>query len=53
MVFVLATAVAYWYYQMDKSIFYGYKTVSKHIGSLTFASVVITLITIARRAAQQ
>lgn len=53
MVFVLATAVAYWYYRDDKSVLYGYKSVGKNIGSLTFASTVITFITVARMAAQE
>lgn len=53
MVFVLSTAVAYWYYQEEKHILYGYKSVRKHIGSLALASLIITIIVILRRAAQR
>ena len=53
MVFVLSTAVAYWYYQEPKHILHGYKTVKKHLGSLALASLIITIITVLRRAAQQ
>jgi len=53
-VFVIATAVAYWYYRDDsKSVCYGYGLLRYNVGSITFAAIVITLITLARRAAQQ
>jgi hypothetical protein len=54
MVFVVATAVAYWYYRDDsKGICYGYGPLRYNVGSITFAAVVITIITLLRRAAQQ
>jgi len=53
MVFAVSTAVAHWYYQQQRSILYGYKTVHKHVGSLALASIVITIITVLRMLAQQ
>ena len=53
MVFVLSTAVAFWYYQQPVNVFHGYARVYKNVGSLAFASLVITLITIARYGAQR
>lgn len=54
MVFVIATAVAYWYYRDDsKSICYGYGPLRFNVGSITFAAIMITIITLVRRAAQQ
>jgi hypothetical protein len=52
MVFVVATAVGYWYFQQDRNVLKGYANVSKHVGSLTFASLVITIITVLRHLAQ-
>jgi hypothetical protein len=53
MVFVIATAAAYWYYGQDKNVLSGFSTIRYHLGSITFASVVITIITLMRRAASK
>jgi len=51
MVFAIATAAAYWYYRQDKNVLSGFGTLRYHLGSITFASIVITVITLMRRAA--
>jgi hypothetical protein len=51
MVFVIATAAAYWYYRQDKNVLSGFSTIRYHLGSITFAAIVITAITLMRRAA--
>jgi hypothetical protein len=51
MVFVVATAAAYWYYRQDKNVLSGFGTIRYHLGSITFAAIVITVITMMRRAA--
>jgi hypothetical protein len=43
-VFVVATSVANWYFQNDRSVFYGYCTAFYNVGSLSFCSVIITII---------
>eukprot|EP00919_Chromeraceae_sp_WS-2016_P066568 GHVR01157501.1.p1 GENE.GHVR01157501.1~~GHVR01157501.1.p1 ORF type:complete len:208 (+),score=-18.05 GHVR01157501.1:283-906(+) len=53
MVFLIAMAVAFWYYQQDQSVLHGFTFLRKHIGSITFGAIVITLIKIARQLAQQ
>lgn len=53
LVFTVATAAANWYYKNDKNVLTGFFTLRKHLGSITFGAIVITIITIARRMANQ
>jgi hypothetical protein len=49
MVFLIASACAYWYYQsVSNSVLRGINNIKYHLGSICFASIVITLITILR-----
>jgi hypothetical protein len=54
-VFIIATAVALWYYKVDDNFFYvGLKRiVANHLGSLTFAAIIVALIELARRSVQR
>jgi len=54
MVFAVATAVAYWYYRDNqKGVCYSYGSLKYNVGSVTFAAIVITIITLIRRAVMQ
>lgn len=49
MVFLVAVACAYWYYQFEEnSVMKGFNLIKYHLGSITFASIVITIITMMR-----
>jgi hypothetical protein len=54
-VFLIASAVAVWYYQVpNKSICAGFGWMFKgHIGSLTFAALVITIIKMLKEKAKK
>jgi hypothetical protein len=49
MVFLIASACAYWYYQSESnSVLRGINNIKYHLGSICFGSIVITLVTIMR-----
>ena len=49
MVFLIASACAYWYYQSENnSVLRGINNIKYHLGSICFGSIVITLITLLR-----
>ena len=49
MVFLVASACAYWYYQsQDNSVLKGFNHLKYHIGPITFGGIIITIITMAR-----
>lgn len=53
MTFLIASACAYWYYQLDSnSVLKGINHLKYHLGSICFGSIVITIITIMRILAQ-
>lgn len=57
MVFLIGSAAAFWYYRTDENkqegtVMKGFNNIKFHIGSITFASIVITIITIMRMLAQ-
>ncbi len=53
-VFCVGVAAAYWYYRMpEKSVFSGCSKARFNVGSFTFASTVITIVTIIRNLVQQ
>jgi hypothetical protein len=51
----VATAAAMWYYNINGNyICTGLKRIfTNHLGSLTFASLIVTLVTLARQGAQR
>lgn len=51
MVFLIATACGLWYYNIDKNyLTTGLKNIfSAHLGSLTFASIIITIVTMIKQ----
>ena len=53
LVFLIATACAMWYYNIDGNyLCVGIKRIVRyHTGSFTFAAIIITLVTMARQAA--
>lgn len=54
MVFLIATACAMWYYGIDGNyLFTAIKRIIRyHIGSFTFAALLVTVVTMARQAAE-
>ena len=54
LVFLIATACAMWYYNVDGNyLCIGIKRIVRyHTGSFTFAALIITIVTIARQAAE-
>jgi hypothetical protein len=49
MVFLISSACAYWYYQSeDNSVMRGFSNIKYNLGAITFAGIVITIITILR-----
>ena len=49
MVFAVASAVAYWYYQAENTnVMQGFLNLRYHFGSVAFGSLVITIITVMR-----
>lgn len=49
MVFLVAVATAYWYYQSeDNSVMRGFNHLKYQIGPITFGAIVITIITMLR-----
>jgi uncharacterized membrane protein len=54
-VFIIATAVAFWYYQVnDNFLCVALKRIiANHLGSLTFAAIIVAIIEIARRGARK
>ena len=49
MVFLVASACAYWYYQSeDNSVLRGINNIKYHLGSICFGSIVITIVTVLR-----
>lgn len=49
MVFLIASACAYWYYQSENnSVLRGISNIRYHVGSICFGSIVITIITALR-----
>lgn len=52
MVFLIATGAAMWYYNVDGNYFcVGVKRIiANHLGSFTFAAVIVALISMARQA---
>ena len=53
MVFMIASAAAYWYYRNPQnSVLSGLKHIPYNIGSFVFAAVVVTIINMLKRAAQ-
>jgi hypothetical protein len=49
MVFLIASACAYWYYQSESnSVLRGINNIKYHLGSICFGSIIITLITMLR-----
>ncbi len=47
-VFLVGTSVGNWYFQNDRSVFYGYCTAFYNVGSFCFCSIVITVIMVLR-----
>lgn len=49
MVFLIASACAYWYYQSENnSVLRGINNIKYHLGSICFGSIIITIITMLR-----
>lgn len=47
MVFLVASACAYWYYQSDdNSVLRGLNNIKYHLGSICFGSIIITIISV-------
>ena len=53
MVFLIATATALWYYGIEENYFVrGFKNIwNAHIGSLTFASLIVAIVSMLKNAA--